>query len=85
MDMLNLMQIAAIEGPYDDGGGEWWWIGRLVVFLLWAAVIFFAIRWFARGRHQDPMDRARGVLAERFARGEIDADEYRERSEQLKR
>lgn len=84
MDMLNLMQIAAIQGPYD-GGGEWWWIGRLIVFLLWAAVIFFAIRWFARGRHQDPMDRARGVLAERFARGEIDADEYRERSEQLKR
>jgi uncharacterized membrane protein len=29
------------------------------------------------------VERARGILAERYARGEIDGDEYRERLAQL--
>ena len=54
--------------------------------LIWIVVIFFVVRFVVRGRHRDlsPMDRARGVLAERYARGEIDAEEYRQRSETLK-
>jgi uncharacterized membrane protein len=30
------------------------------------------------------MDRARGILAERYARGEIDAEEYRRRGDELR-
>jgi putative membrane protein len=84
MDMLNLVTLAATQGPFDDGGSEWWWVGRLVVFLLWIVVISFVVRWVARSRRHDPMDRARAVLAERFARGEIDAEEYRQRSREMK-
>lgn len=85
MDLINTLQLAAMTGPHD-GSGEWWWIGRLLVFLLWIVVIFFVIRWASRGRWRgpSPMERAHGILAERFARGEIDADEYRRRSDDLK-
>jgi len=45
--------------------------------------------WFVVGRrcwHRPPsdIDRARGILAERFARGELTGEEYRERLEQLR-
>jgi putative membrane protein len=50
------------------------WIGVLV-----AAVWFFTRR--RRRRYGD--DRAKAILAERFARGEISTEEFRERVEQL--
>ena len=69
------------------GGGEHWWIGRVVMILFFIAlfVLFF---WFMRrnawGHHEPtPIERAQGILAERYARGEIDAEEYRERLSQL--
>ena len=33
---------------------------------------------------KDPADRAREILAERYARGELTTEEYRERVEQLR-
>jgi len=56
------------------------------MFLIWIAVVFLFFRFVVRGRFRgpSPMDQARGVLAERYARGEIDAEEYRQRSETLK-
>jgi len=58
------------------------------MFLIWIAIIFLVFRFVIRGgcRWRDetaPADRARDVLAERYARGDIDADEYRQRSEVL--
>jgi putative membrane protein len=55
--------------------------------LLWLAVIATVV-WLVRGRHwarppRSGADRARDILAERFARGEITGEEYRERLEQL--
>jgi putative membrane protein len=86
MTVLNLIQPAAMHAWSQDGPGEWWWLWRLLMLLVWIVVIFFVVRFVVRGRHRDlsPMDRARGVLAERYARGEIDAEEYRQRSETLK-
>jgi uncharacterized membrane protein len=34
-------------------------------------------------REPTPIERAQGILAERYARGEIDGEEYRERLSQL--
>ena len=85
MTALNLLQLAAIHAFADDGPGEWWWLWRMLIFLIWIAVIALVARWIIRGRRRElsPVDRARGILAERYARGEIDAEEYRQRSDQL--
>jgi putative membrane protein len=71
-------------------GGEWggWpWLAPLWL-LFWALVLFLVVR-FALGRRRwrggpaDPLAEARSILAQRFARGEIDAEEYRGRLAEL--
>jgi len=65
-----------------QGYGWWWWS------LMWVGMVVFwgAIAWavvaLLRGRRG--VD-AEDVLMDRFARGEIDADEYRERLGVLRR
>jgi putative membrane protein len=62
-------------------GGMWWmWLGGL---LFWGSLLAFgvwAVRRFTGGRAGGD---ARRILDERFARGEIDAEEYRRRLETL--
>lgn len=75
---------------WQNGGWGWggWILMALVMVLLWAAVItaiVLAIRYLAGGdshRNQAGAGSARtaeDVLAERYARGEIDDDEFRQR------
>jgi len=55
--------------------------------LFWIVAIGFAIWFFTRGRrHHRPTgaERAQDILAERFARGELTGEEYRERLEQIR-
>jgi putative membrane protein len=83
-----------------DGGGMGWgmWVFMAIVFVLfWAAIvggIFLLVR-YGRDRQTPPSpplasgsdgggDRARQVLDERFARGEIDQDEYVKRRDVLR-
>ncbi|HEY7706596.1 MAG TPA: SHOCT domain-containing protein [Gaiellaceae bacterium] len=60
----------------------WWPIWPI----LWIAVIVAAV-WFLSRRWRRPddggLDSARKILAERFARGELTHEEYRERLAQL--
>ena len=66
------------HGAYWGGAG-WWPIFPLFWILLWGVVIFAVFR-FRRGR--GPWHHARSgesVLDERYARGEITEEEYRER------
>ena len=68
-------------------GGEWWWVGRLVMLVFWIALIVLVIWWFRRStlrREPSGIERARDILAERFARGEITAEEYHERLGQIR-
>jgi putative membrane protein len=73
---------------WDQSGG-WnggWWIWSPVMFLFWIAAVALIV-WFVRrsSRHDSSgIDRARGILAERYARDELSADEYRERLDNLK-
>ena len=76
-------------GWYSDGTG-WgsWIIMTLAMVAFWALVIFAVIAIFRGNQgsdasvpdHRDP----REILDERFARGEIDADEYHARSDVLR-
>jgi putative membrane protein len=65
-----------------EAGNGWWPIWPI----LWIAIIVAAV-WFLSRRWRRPqsggLDRAREILAERFARGELTSDEYRERLAQL--
>ncbi len=82
-------------GDHMTGWGYAYGIVSMILFwgVLIVAVIA-AVRYLSRGRHegspaeppapasQPPV--AEQVLAERFARGEIDADEYRQRLDTLR-
>ena len=74
--------IATHADGWGNGPGPWALI-PLTFLLLWIAVIAFAVWRFRRGA---PWSRHSGqsVLAERYARGDITAEEYRERRDVLK-
>ncbi|ACZ37622.1 SHOCT domain-containing protein [Sphaerobacter thermophilus] len=82
--VLAVPVLASVGGGWGPGG-PWWIFGPLML-LFWVAlaatVVWLIVR---RTRPAEPTanDRARGILAERFARGELSAEEYRERLEQL--
>jgi putative membrane protein len=80
MNTLNaLTSVVASHAGHD---GYWVPFG-----FLWLALLAVGIWFLVRGRRfrgPSDMDRAREILAERFARGEITGEEYRERLEQLR-
>ncbi len=92
---IGMFATLAIQGgpPWagHDGGGFWGvWI--LFPLLFWGGIVFL-IAWtvtriFPKGRGDDrsegPRDSAEEILRERFARGEINAEEY-ERSLEILR
>ncbi|MGH3425047.1 MAG: SHOCT domain-containing protein, partial [Nocardioidaceae bacterium] len=71
------------NGDHWDGPGPWWPIFPILWFLFVVAVIFTFAR-FGRGRWGRPSNTGESRLAERFAAGEIDEREYRERLAVLK-
>ena len=68
-------------------GGDWGWGAWLVMSLMmlafWALVIW-AFLSVARGSGSNRPDSGEDILADRFARGEIDEDEYRRRRELIR-
>ena len=79
--MLTLTTLA-VYASNSDHHGHWWIVFPILWALLLGAVIYLLWR---RGRRYPPNggDSAKRILGERFARGEINADEYRERLGQL--
>ena len=81
--MSVLAQMTDVDGM---GGGHWWgWvIGAAVLSVLVAAIVWAVMRLTAHPAAERSLPTrtrplAEEVLAERFARGEIDSVEYRER------
>ena len=79
--MTMAAEVIAHAGP--AGAGPWWPIFPLFWVLVWGAVIF-AVFQFRRGGRWHQSHSAKDVLAERYARGEITVEEYRERLAVLK-
>ena len=82
-------------GHMNWGDGGWWmllfWGPPLLIGLV--AVVVWLVRSTpgagpgpsgAGAGPADPLDGARRILAERYARGELDSDEYQERMERLR-
>lgn len=81
--MAVMIASEVLANSADWGPGGWWPIFPLLWLLVLGVVIFALVRSRGKGRwHQGHS--AEGVLAERYARGEIAEEEYRERLEVLK-
>ena len=84
--MIGLMTYmpGAMDGPMGEWDAGFWWPFMLVRLLLWGVLlsllVWFAVRVFTRGRGDTRLgatkDSAEEILRERFARGEINAEEY---------
>ena len=63
----------------------WWGIWGIGMLLFWALIIvglIVGIRWLIRG-NKSTSDSALGILRERYARGEINKDEFEEKKKAL--
>jgi len=82
-------QADRVMNDWHDGWGAGTWITMILVMVafwgLLAALIVYAIRSGDERRTAAarPEDEAQRILDERFARGDIDADEYKGRRELL--
>jgi putative membrane protein len=71
-------------------GGGWMWLSGFVMMALFVVLLVWLIRGSAGiGRSpgpapNDPADQARGILAERYAKGDLSTEEYRERISELR-
>lgn len=74
---MNIMQFAG-HGPWHHGGGPGWWPVIPLGFALFWLFVIGGGGYLLWRRAKSPTS-AEAVLAERYARGEIDEEEYRER------
>ena len=89
-------QIMYMPGTMDGPMGGWgglWWPFMLIPLLLWGVflslLVWLAVRVFSKGRGAArpgaTIDSAEEILRERFARGDISAEEYERALEILRR
>ena len=88
-----IMSLLAVQAPYEWGwrmhpmSGSGWAIGMMIMMaLFWGAIIVAVIlgmRWFVGQSKNSPVDSAMTILRERFARGEIEKDEFETKKREL--
>ena len=90
---MLLTEFFAQSSDWDHGsgwdhmngwGGGWMWLWGVAMMAGFVALVV----WLVRNNSTtsvpiDPTDRAKEILAERFAKGELSSDEYRERVSHL--
>lgn len=97
--VLTLIPVIAIAQPNEawrgwDGPGPWhmwaggwgfWWMFPFLMLVFFGVCIFFMMGRHGHSHRFDgrPTDSALRILAERFARGEINKDEYEEKKAAL--
>ncbi|MEV4258452.1 hypothetical protein AB0J52_35300 [Spirillospora sp. NPDC049652] len=95
--MHSLTIAAAQPGWHDHGGPGWWAIFPITFGLLWLAMLGFVGSRLVRRRGRGPWGppaaaaaaqprgpRPEDLLAERFARGEVDEEEFHSRMSALR-
>ena len=88
-----ILSLFAVQAPYEWGwrmhpmSGSGWGIGMMIMMaLFWGAIIVAVIlgtRWFVGQRKNSPVDSAMTILRERFARGDIEKDEFETKKREL--
>lgn len=86
--MIGMLMLAAGQAGtvhmWGHAGGWGWFPFALVLWIGLGAAVIYLVTHVTRSRQPVVGDsRARDILAERFARGEISADEYEERLSHL--
>lgn len=91
--MSKAAPILAQTNDYDHmngWGGGWMWLWGVAMMVLFVVLIVWLVRASdgpARSSHReappDPTVRAREILAERYASGDLSTEEYRERVSEL--
>lgn len=66
------------------GGGPWWGIAWFALLIVVATTVVIVTSYRARKRGAPATASARSILADRFARGEIDEEEFAKRMTTLK-
>jgi putative membrane protein len=79
---MLLAQMGDWDGRHDGGHG-WGWVVMVLLIVLIVAVTVLLVRHFGDGGRRSVRG-AEDVLADRFARGEIDEEEYRTRRDALR-
>ena len=82
--MLAAVAAQVCENCGDHMGGGWWWVMGVGWLVFLAAVVVLAVVLTRQYRGPAPSRRrAHDLLDERFARGEIDEEEYHRRRDAL--
>lgn len=76
--------IEALADHLWHGGFRWFWVFGLIQPIFWIALIAFLVTLFRRKPRITGPSRALGILEERYARGEIDREEFMERRSVLR-
>ncbi len=84
MFVAATLLLAEMGRGYGFGPGAWWPIFPIFWLLLATVVVFAVFRSRRAWWRQSAGPSAESVLSERYARGEIDEDEYRARLSVLK-
>lgn len=88
---MLLAELVAQSDNWDHmngWGGGWMWLWGVAMMAGFVALIVWLVRVNSGTagppvQPPDPTHRAREILAERFAKGELSTDEYRERVSEL--
>jgi uncharacterized membrane protein len=84
---VNVLALLADDGWHDrmmnGNGGGWWWLGMLMMLVVVAVLVFLIVLAVRASHlpagppaHHDEGRTARAIAMERYARGEITAEEY---------
>jgi putative membrane protein len=79
--VTQLTTLIAGSGLHHDGA---WWFPFGLLWLVLLAGLVWVVAHRVGPRERSSVERAGDILAERYARGEIDAEEYRERLAELR-